>query len=223
MPRFSPVILTIIWSLLWPASLEAGIFPKDLNFPSTAVVHKQFNFHVIAPGVWRSSATNKRALKRMKTRGLKSVINLRRNKSYHKKEHELTRELGIRYYHFPMNPKNRPDPDTLRDILAIMHHPDNQPVLIHCHYGKDRTGLLAGLYKMQHTGSTFDAVYEEMLLYGYNAKKYPQLGEALKAWSEVESQWEKQAVAREANLPVSHPDPVRVYSSLLKPFGFGRY
>jgi protein-tyrosine phosphatase len=35
--------------------------------------------------------------------------------------------------------------DEFRQVLEILAEPENQPALFHCHAGKDRTGLIAGL------------------------------------------------------------------------------
>lgn len=185
MTRFPKILVALFFTGMCSHSpASSDLIPKQLKFPSTAIVHKQFNFHVIAPGVWRSSATNKRALKRMQKYGLKTVVNLKRNRMYHKREKRVADKLGIDYHHFPMNPKEAPSEDSIRSILEIISNPDNQPVLIHCQSGKDRTGLIAAIYKLEYTDSSLESIYREMLMYGYNEKKYPRIIQAIRAWSD---------------------------------------
>ncbi len=176
------VVMIVCGSSLSPA--EANPISRHFKFPSTAVVHKQFNFHVVAPGVWRSGATNKRTIKRMQQHGLKTIVNFKRNEFYHRKERRTAQKLGIQYYHYPMDPKAEPNEQVLNEILDVISNPANQPVLIHCQSGKDRTGLIAALYKLKYTDVAFEAAYQEMLMYGYNEKRYPQIVRTLRSWAE---------------------------------------
>ncbi len=219
MEKFTAFILISILAFLCHPSAEAGVFPRHLNFPSTAVVHKQFNFHVVAPGVWRSGATNKKTLKRMKRQGLRTVVNLRRSKSYHKKERDIAQKLGLQYHHFPMDPRKAQDRAYLQSILSVISDPANQPVLVHCRSGKDRTGLIAGLYKLQQEEVSVEAVYKEMLLYGYNPRKYPEIGRTVRDWSGSPSTVRITAPAVKRIPKAEGPFAIRSYSSWLRPFG----
>jgi len=154
--------------------------------PATPVVHRQFNFHVVAPGVWRSSQPNEEALRTMKEHGLKTIINLRRGKSVHRWEEALAKELSLRYYRFPMDARDKQDEERLREILEIMHDPANQPVLVHCHAGKDRTGLMAALYKLTYLGASVDDVHHEMVMYGYDKSAFPEISRTVKSWDGAE-------------------------------------
>lgn len=153
-----------------------------LPSPKTSIVHKQFNFHIIVPGVWRSSQPNKESILRMKQHGLKTIINLRRNQSVHVWEGNLAGNLGMQYYHFPMDAKEKQDEDKLKRILSIMNDPTNQPVLIHCYAGKDRTGLMSALYKLQFTAANVNDVHQEMLMYGYSENRFLNIIETVKSW-----------------------------------------
>lgn len=217
--RLTPLIIWFFSAhMILATDVFAFSFLRDLYFPSTAVVHKQFNFHVVAPGIWRSADTDEAALKRMKQQGLKTLINLRRSPSNHRSEQDIAEKLGINYYHYPMNPKVRPDGRVLREILALINDPANQPVLFHCRSGKDRTGLIAGLYKIQYMEADVQTVYEEALLYGYNKNKYPVIADVLHNWPAGEVD-RTLARGKPLRLSVQQEDAsVRAYSSLLKPF-----
>ena len=153
--------------------------------PQTSVVHSQFNFHVVAPGIWRSGQPNQESLLRMKQYGLKTVINLRNEDGPMQLwEKALAEKLSLKYCHFPMDAWRRQNKETLKEILRIISDPTNQPVLVHCHAGKDRTGLVIALYKLQFSGARFDDVYKEMLMYGYDEENFPEIIETVRSWKE---------------------------------------
>jgi len=154
--------------------------------PATSVVHKQFNFHVVAPGVWRSSQPNEEALHRMKRHGLKTIINLRGEKPVHLWEKKLAAGLDLNYYNFPMDARAKQDKTRLREILQIMHEPSNHPVLIHCHGGKDRTGLMVSLYKLIFMDAIVADVRREMLLYGFDGRAFPEIINTITSWDDTD-------------------------------------
>lgn len=46
--------------------------------------------------------------------------------------------------------------------------PDRQPVFFRCAHGKDRTGTMAALYRIEIDGWTPEQAIEEMQAFGYN-------------------------------------------------------
>jgi len=148
----------------------------------TSIVYEQFNFHVVYPGLWRSSQPTEESITRMKRYGLKTIINLRCDKSVDLWEKQLADKMGIKYYNFPMSAREYQNDQQLMEILNLMHDPSNQPVLIHCHSGKDRTGLLIALYKLQFNNAKFDDVHKEMLMYGYSQKTFPGIIKTIAEW-----------------------------------------
>ncbi|MBU4444815.1 tyrosine-protein phosphatase [bacterium] len=145
----------------------------------TSIVDKQFNFHIVTPGVWRSSQPNRESLDRMKKHGLKTVINLRGDKATNLWERHIADSLGLKYYNIQIDARYEQNTDTVRYILSIMHDSAHQPVLIHCLGGKDRTGMLSAIYKMRYCGTSFEDAYREMLMYGYHENDYPHLVETI--------------------------------------------
>ncbi len=150
--------------------------------PSGSVTAIQKNFHIVSPGFWRSAQPSSRSIHRMKKYGLKTIVNLRQSKRTDRKERNLARELGLNYYHFPLDARREQDPEILQQILNVVEDPARQPVLVHCAQGKDRTGLLAALYKLRNTDLPVEEIRREMLMYGYDEEEFPKLLEVLKKW-----------------------------------------
>jgi tyrosine-protein phosphatase SIW14 len=90
------------------------------------------------------------------------------------KESELCRNLGVRYIHLTprlisrrLIPEQRPA--AIDDMLSILDDESNYPVLIHCHAGLHRTGILTAIYRMEYEGWTPDEAYHEMKAQGFGA------------------------------------------------------
>lgn len=147
---------------------------------STSIVDKQFNFHVVAPGVWRSAQPNRESLIRMADHGLKTIINFRGEPDTNRWERAIADSLGLLYFNIHLDARNSQNPDDIEKILAIMHDPGHQPVLLHCLGGKDRTGMLSAIYQIRYLGSNFEDAYRAMLMYGYHEKDYPEVLQTVK-------------------------------------------
>lgn len=171
---FSLIILVIFNSC---AEEESKYIP-----PETSVVDQQFNFHITAPGVWRSSQPNKTSLEKMKMHGLKTIINLRGDEETNNWEKEFSDSLGLQYFNEPLDARDEFNTEQVQRILDIVADTANQPVLIHCLGGKDRTGLITGIYKTHYLGENFDDVIKETIMFGHDAENYPEVLKTIHNW-----------------------------------------
>jgi protein tyrosine/serine phosphatase len=80
--------------------------------------------------------------------GVRTVI----NPSTRHGERETVEATGMRYVEIPMNVLRNIDPAAVRKALSVMTDPANQPVYVHCSRGKDRTGMVAAVYRMEIDG-----------------------------------------------------------------------
>ena len=100
--------------------------------------------------------------------GIQSVINLRffdRNDDDHLKEHGLTL-LNRPLLSWSIKPKE------IAEILYLIEkQQQNGAVLIHCYHGADRTGLIAGMYRIIYQGWSVEEAKAEMQHgpYGYHS------------------------------------------------------
>ncbi len=59
------------------------------------------------------------------------------------------------------------DKQVVRELVEYIGKPENQPVYLHCSYGKDRTGLIVALYQIRFEGMSVEKAYEEMKTSGH--------------------------------------------------------
>ena len=179
-------IIIIIFLL----SLLVGCKSKDEEAniyipPNTSVSDKQFNFHIVDDGIWRSAQPSIESIAVMKRHGLKTIVNLRGSEENHLWESRICDSLGIQYFHIPMDGREVPDTADLNTVLRVIENQQNQPVMYHCLGGKDRTGIVTAIYRLKNSDVEFEEVHAEMLMYGYNEEEFPHLAEFAKRW------WEK--------------------------------
>ena len=61
-----------------------------------------------------------------------------------------------------------PTDDELKKFFEVVLDPARQPVYVHCAFGKDRTGTMCALYRLEVDGWTADEVLQEMQSFGYH-------------------------------------------------------
>lgn len=88
------------------------------------------------------------------------------------KESELCRQLGVRYIHLMptllprhLSPQQRPP--CIDQLLNVLDDDANYPVLIHCHAGLHRTGILTAIYRMEYQHWTADQAFLDMKAQGF--------------------------------------------------------
>ena len=98
----------------------------------------------------------------LKTLGIKSVLNLRESDG----DVVLRKTTGIGLKRYPLRTWDIDDRDIVA-VLKIITNPANQPILVHCAHGADRTGLMMASYRMIVQGWTKEAARKEMKEGGY--------------------------------------------------------
>ena len=180
------LILSLLGLLFILGAFIEGCGEEENTYipPETSVSDKQFNFHIVDDGIWRSAQPSLESISVMNKNGLKTIINLRGSEENHLWESRISDSLGIQYFHYPMDGREIPDTADLNSILRIIENQQNQPVMYHCLGGKDRTGIVTAIYRLKNSDADFEEVHQEMLMYGYNEEEFPHLAEFAKYWRE---------------------------------------
>ncbi len=124
------------------------------------------NFAEIAPGIYRGSQPEGAGYRYLKERGVKTVISLRE----HHDKTKAVAKAGLQPVRIPLHAdvtgSAPPAPEQIQSFFSAVLDPKNQPVYFHCALGKDRTGTMAALYRMEVDGWTADEALEEMRAFG---------------------------------------------------------
>jgi len=117
----------------------------------------------VAPGIYRGAQPAKEGYATLKKMGIKTVVNLRNGHG----EKDDVEALGMKSVEIPFTTFSV-DPEKVKKVLAILKDKSNLPVFIHCMEGKDRTGVVAAVYRMDVDGWSLKDADAEMLSYGFH-------------------------------------------------------
>lgn len=126
------------------------------------------NFARINDTLYRGAHPSKQGVETLKKMGVKTVICLRQNHTSRKE----VEAAGMKAVEIPMHAdifgSTAPSEDELRAFFGVVLDPDRQPVFFHCAHGKDRTGTMAALYRIEMEGWRPEEAIEEMQAFGYH-------------------------------------------------------
>ena len=134
--------------------------------------YEQGNFHTVAEErVYRSRQLDQGELihyiKRYK---IQSILNLRgtnKGSDWYQDEVRVTHELGITHHDYGISANRDVSDEDLNAILGILRDAP-KPILIHCKFGSDRSGLIAALYQYTMGHKTAEEASGQLsILYGH--------------------------------------------------------
>lgn len=164
-----------IWA--WDQSIEPNLFPK--------------NFGVVSEGVlYRSGELTPRTTRLVARRhGIRTIIDLGAHipgTPEERRAQATADALGIRRVRVDLIGDAQGDPNDYAEALRVIADPENQPVLVHCAAGSQRTGCLVAVYRTGVEGSlTIDEALEEAQRYRHDPSDNPMLPEYARRWHEA--------------------------------------
>jgi protein tyrosine/serine phosphatase len=123
------------------------------------------NFGCVNENYYRGAQPQKQDYAALASLGVKTVIDLEREGEAN--EQQMVESNGMQFFRFEMNTSDRPDSQIVARFLKIVNDPANQPVFVHCHGGRHRTGVMTAIYRLDHDNWTADQAYSEMKQYDF--------------------------------------------------------
>jgi protein tyrosine/serine phosphatase len=177
----------LLLALLLPVGILAAIFTWDYGI--------QKNFDTVVPGkIYRSGQPSQGQFDEwMKQYGFRAILSLRFGVPPY--EEELAELYGVKLYHIPFSATKGLGKGQWEEIRTILTDESNLPVLIHCHGGGDRSGIVTALYRVEIQGWPLDKALKEMNRHYHVPLRYPVLQRQLREYFGERSEG---ALAREA-------------------------
>jgi len=125
------------------------------------------NFARVNPNLYRGAEPTEEGFRQLKAMGVKTVIDFRMHHSTRKQ----VEAAGLTPVEIPLKADLEccaPTPEELQKFFKVVLDPACQPVYIHCAFGKDRTGTMAAVYRLEMDGWTPDEAIQEMESFGYH-------------------------------------------------------
>jgi hypothetical protein len=165
-------VLGAVW--LWDAGIKGNLVPK--------------NFGVIDEGrVYRSGQLTPAAMRSVKEKyKIKTVVDLG---SYEpgtrgdRRNQRVADALGITRYVLDLEGDSTGNPNYYLQALRIISDPANQPALVHCGAGSERTGCVALLYDNLQKGVPLEDGLKGAREFRHNPRRNPHLAETVTRWA----------------------------------------
>lgn len=116
-------------------------------------------FAEAAPGIYRGAQPSAEGYRKLKEKGIKTVVNFRHEKDQIEfgKKHAETH--GMTYISLPWMIYGELNPGTVEAFFEIATDPAKQPVFFHCKRGVERTGVLLAFYYIKYENLPPDEAY----------------------------------------------------------------
>lgn len=131
------------------------------------------NLHQVDARVWRSSQPTRQDFRKLRQQGIGEVLCLRR---WHSDKEEAE---PLRAHHVRMNAGEIRDEDIV-SALRIMVSAE-QPLLVHCLHGSDRTGVVVAMYRMVVQDWPREKAIAELMepRHGHHSEVFPNIRDYL--------------------------------------------
>jgi uncharacterized protein (TIGR01244 family) len=139
------------------SSVDMAATPGEPTYPQLP------NFHKVDEHLYRGGQPAEGGIARLKSLGIRTVVNLRGEPELVALEAREASEAGLRYFSVPMRGLGRPTDEQLKRILGLIDQADNWPVFVHCKAGQDRTGLVVACQRITHAGWTAERAIREAM------------------------------------------------------------
>ncbi|HKO42361.1 MAG TPA: tyrosine-protein phosphatase [Pyrinomonadaceae bacterium] len=162
--RSPGLVLMLLALALTPAtSLIAGAQQTAQDPAATTTIK---NFGKVDDNYYRGSQPSKVQMEELKRLGVKTIIDLRKDKVA--SASDWATGAGLQYFNITMQPSKAATDEQTAYFLSLVNDPKNWPVYVHCKGGRHRTGALTAVYRITHNGWSAAQAWEEMKAYDFN-------------------------------------------------------
>jgi protein tyrosine/serine phosphatase len=164
MKRRNKLFITVASAILLVGGLYYYFVQKSLP-----------HFHTVREGVlYRSGQPRGPGLEFVRLHGIRTLINVRRPDSDGTAEEKaFAAEKGLNFYNFSIGSNHREIDEAVKRFLAIVADKSNWPILVHCSQGKERSGVLSAIYRIEHDRWSNEQALEETYRLGLKKGHMP--------------------------------------------------
>jgi Tyrosine phosphatase family len=114
--------------------------------------------------------------------GIDIVVDFRDEPSEIKFEKKSVESQGMRFVSVPWRGDALPTNDELVTFFKLLRDNPDKKIFIHCEYGKDRTGVMAALYRIAVEHWSAEQSIAEMKEFHYDRARLPHLARYVRAF-----------------------------------------
>ena len=160
MRKSSPALVATLVLLFALSGLSFGK-SKNSSFPDIKIS----NFGQLDENFYRGARPKPEELKTLAALGIKTIIDLTDNTR--EREEPAAIAAGLRYVNIAIEDKTNPSEEQINTFLKIANDPATGKFYVHCAGGRHRTGVMAAVYRFNHSRWNYDQAYAEMKQYDF--------------------------------------------------------
>jgi tyrosine-protein phosphatase SIW14 len=126
------------------------------------------NIARVTESLYRGAQPGRHGFRHLRALGIRTVLSLR---SWHR-ERQPVRAAGMVPVELPLRADVRgsvaPSRSDLERFFAVVLDPERQPVFVHCAHGRDRTGVMIAVYRIEVDGWPVPEALAEMQDFGFH-------------------------------------------------------
>ncbi len=115
------------------------------------------NFHQVTPYLFRSAQPSPEQFTELAKVGIGSIVNLR----FFHSDAGYVLPAQMNYFPIPCEAFHPETEDAVK-FLQTVESKNNQPLLVHCEHGSDRTGTMVAIYRIVVQGKSLGEALHEM-------------------------------------------------------------
>lgn len=145
-----------------------------LNQPAARlVVPGVKNVFQVSASLFRGAQPSEQGLAELKKLGVTVIVNLRERGQEVDSERTEAKALGLRYVSIPVDTWLPPTTHQVAEFLTMLRSSPGDKFFVHCHLGRDRTGVMIAAYRVAAQHWDADQIIHEMEAAGFRAVKQP--------------------------------------------------
>lgn len=130
------------------------------------------NFHKVTSKVFRSGHLRVESVPLLKSSGIRTILSLEDYLHFPNQariDRAWAEKNGFKFIHFPLTwVKTGPSVREIDTALGYIINTTNQPILVHCQGGSDRTGIVIAAYRMRYQKWKYNDAVAELRKYDHN-------------------------------------------------------
>lgn len=116
-------------------------------------------------------------MKQLKAMGVRTIVNIENDEDAVAADKKFAAAHGLRFISVPFATFKKPKDENVDYVLKSLQDRSLGPIYLHCKHGRDRTGMIMGLYRVEADGWDPKTAYQEMKDLGFRTilwtlKKY---------------------------------------------------
>jgi len=156
-------------------SLAAVVAQPSSGAASRLRVAGVENVFQVNASLFRGAQPSEPGLAELKKLGISVIVNLRERGAEVESERREAEALGLRFVSIPIGGLSAPARDQVAEFLTLLRRSPHDKIFVHCHLGRDRTGVMIAAYRVAEQHWSAAQAIEEMHAAGFHALMQPQM------------------------------------------------